>query len=156
MGIEPSGLTRKQEALVAVVVDGGAQTVTHAGKLAGYSHRSTTSHALRLPTVQGEIARRRNAKADTVARIRLKAIGKLGTALDSEDDAVRLAQVTVAMATVEEKLGAEEQVAATDVTAAGRLMLRAWLTGYRQAISAPHLLERVMATRHRIDPPKLG
>lgn len=128
-------LTTRQARLVDAVVQGTADTVAEAGRQAGYSHRETTSHALRLPNVQREIERRRHEKTDSARSIRRRAISRLSPAVDAEDDAIRLSQVAVAMATVEEKIGEEEQPQLSpDRDGLRKLARSAYLAGFRHAL----------------------
>lgn len=97
----PSGLTKRQKRLAEVVASGQADSISDAGRRAGYSHPSTTHESLQKPIVQREIARLRGEQSDTARSIRKRALAKLSPALDAEDDAVRLSMVVKAMADVE-------------------------------------------------------
>ena len=64
---------------------------------------------LRSPTVQREVSRLRAANSDTARSVRKVALSRLAVTVHDEDDSMRLAGIAVACATVEEKVGSEEE-----------------------------------------------
>ena len=101
-------LTAKADRLSNVIAAGLAESVTHAGQLAGYNHRESASRALRTATVQRAIEVKRAAQRDTARSIRQSAQRKLAVAVEHEEDAGRLTGIAVGMSQVEERIGVED------------------------------------------------
>jgi hypothetical protein len=110
MGLGAHGLTRQQDALVNAALDPTCKTVTEAGRRAGYKHLESSSRALRSAEVQRAIEARKAEQGDSARSIRKKSLGKASVRLDSVDSPHELMQIAVMAATVEEKVGLEEEV----------------------------------------------
>ena len=88
-------LTMKQEALVAVIASGKANTITKAAELAGMNP-GHAGEILRKPQVQHAIAKAKAPKRDKALRTADRALDRADAALDSqEDDPLRVVQAAL-------------------------------------------------------------
>lgn len=135
MGLAARDLTVKQAKLAEAVAMGSAETVLEAGRMAGYSHASTTSESLAKPNVQREIARLKANKLNTAKSLRLRAQARASVTLDKIEDSESAMRVAVMAATVEEKIPEESDDRGPDsITRAIALTHKAFQAGYAQAL----------------------
>src|SRR5438876_302265 len=95
MGLAAPDLTLKQQRLAEAVVSGQAETLTQAGKMAGYCHLPAASNAIRSGNVQREIQRLRAQKLNTARSIRLRSQSKAASLLDNIQDSETAMRVSV-------------------------------------------------------------
>ncbi len=157
MAASSTGLTLKQERLVQAVLDPTTESVSEAGRKAGYRHAQSTHRALNLAETQRELAARRDSKRDKASRLLDRGLVIAGEHLnrrDADPDYALKASLTAAQ--VLEKVGLEEEEALVathppEYYAAliRRGLVRAERIGYARAKAGLPPIERVPA-RYRI------
>jgi len=127
------GLTLKQEKLAKVIASGKASSITEAAELAGMARPTASKLLSRNVTLQREVSRLVDSRADKATRIAGKAASVVERELDREDCRPEVAVVAWKAATeiAREEPPSTEALTGNELDLARTLMLHAVALGAR-------------------------